>query len=256
MATIRKGVQVSLGLIQFPVNVQSAVRSSDTYLSNACVNGHDPTPIKAPKTCPSCNSTDASTFVKARKEGKKLVVLTEADLEAMKPDDSVTKEMSFTVHPADEVAEHTQPHGSLYYLAPTGAGTYNVVRDIVAGSPDLAFVTEWAARSAPTLYLLTVVNGHLAIHGLAWPETMAEQPESITDTPKHAALLGAALPFVEQQVASFDPNAYRNRRTELLAEIVRKADGTSVPTSVAPVTPRQSPEDALLAALQASIAAS
>lgn len=245
---------VSLGLIQFPVNVQSAVASTDTYLSNACVNGHDAVAVKAPRHCPTCDNTDASTFVKARKDGKTLVLLSDADLEAMKPGDDVTKAMSFTVHRTEEVERHTTPHGSLYYLAPGGPGTYNVVRDIVAGSPDLSFLTEWAPRTSVGLYRLVVLNDRLAIHGLAWPESINAAPEAVEDTPKHAALLGAALPFVEQQVQDFDPGAYRNKRADMLAEIVANADGVSIATSVAPVSPKQSADDALLAALQASIA--
>lgn len=253
MSTIRKTVMASLGLIQFPVAVQSAVRSDDVSLSGVCNQGHDPAPLVQPKSCSQCQATEG--FGKARKEGKKLVVLTDTDLDALKPGPDVTTEMHFTVHMTAEVDTLTRPHGSLYYLSPHEGGTaYNVIRDVVAANPRFAFLTVWAPRSAPGLYRLVMLNDRLALSGVAWPEAILEAPEGIEDGTSHAALVTLASQFCETQVSTFEADTYSNDRAKLLADIVAAADGTTIQSTPAKKA-KPNADDALLAALTASVAA-
>lgn len=254
MGKIRSGVALKFGLLPVNVDVVSAIeRPKAVSFKTLCTNNHDPHPISSIYTCQDCGNTDKSSFVKGQQVDKNTYAVVDADQlkVAAEIDPALQTEMPLTVHPTEQVDQHTIEGGNVYFLAPSkGADTaYALMLELLRQHPERAFVTVWAPRTVPSMYRLGVFNNALVLTELAWPEHVAVAPNVTTAPSEQEVALGEQL--LTMATADFDAATYRDTRTERLAAI---AAGGTVTAGSTPTTTGSASSllDALTAAVNAA----
>jgi DNA end-binding protein Ku len=247
-------VMFKVGLIGFPVSAKPALEDEgDKSFHTLCREGHEPVRCKAPLHCPKCSNDDRSTFVKGQEQpdGTYAIVTTD-EIASTKATDAEKTELNVTLHPTVEIGNQTLPSGRVYYLHPRDEGeAYPMMVEFVRRHPEFSMLTTWAPRDNPALFRIGTFGDTLTLTELARPERLREAPTS--DTPLNEGLLGMAEQFLTTLAAPFDPETYRDRRADMLREIIAKAETVTVEgTDEGPAT---APID-LMAALQAEIAKS
>lgn len=235
MGALKSNISVKLGLISFPVSVESAVaETKDAAFNMVCVGtdtAHDPARIRQKNSCPICQNDDKTTFGKGKEVGGKVIIVPQSEIDAAGASDEVKKTIALTTHPAEQTT-HLLPTGKVYYLSPAqGAGdSYALVAALVASREDLAFFSEFAIRSVSSMYQLISRDGVLMIQEFAWPE----QVKALPNVPEVAneALLGQASVFADMLKADFEAETYRDKRTIQLAAFMATQEGLS-PAAVA-----------------------
>lgn len=247
MATIKKGVPLVLGVITAPVSVVSATKRAES-LSLICNQGHKPTKTRQNLFCPECQSTNRGAFVKGKAMGDTVIVVDEQQLAAVEAPDTVKKTITVTCHPANQLGD-TLPGEKAYFLKPDAGAeqAYPLLVELVRSRPDVAYVTEWAARTAATFYRLQVFGDVLTLVELARPDTIADTPD-VPATTIDPQMLQLAETIVAQITTDYDRDAYRDKRAELIEALITGGDATAV----AVTTPAQTPSD-LMAMLQAAV---
>lgn len=228
MSVIKKEVSASFGLLPLQVNVRSAVESEKSVAFTNVCTGHDdeahpPSKIRSIYRCPVCNNEDKALLQKAREQGKAaFVIVPQDEIDAANAEAEKFKgQMQITTHPAEAVQASTLETGSFYYLEPSSPAfseIYALIMHTIKSNPDTAFVTMWAARSAPAMYRLDVRNDVLVIRQLAWPSQVQAAPD--VPTTFNPMFEGQAQMFVDSTRADFDPNTYVDVRAQLLDSFV------------------------------------
>lgn len=228
MSVIKKDVNASFGLLPLQVHVRSAVESEKAVsLTNVCLgsegNEHAPAKINSIYRCPLCSNEDKATLVKAKQQGKtEFVLVPQEEMDKVKAEaEQFQGAMQITTHAAADVEASTLETGSFYYLEPATAAyaeIYALVMHTIKTNPDTAFVTMWAARTAPAMYRLDVHNDVLVIRQMAWPSQV--QPAPAVPTTFNPAYEAQAQMFVDSTRADFNPDTYKDARADLLDAFV------------------------------------
>lgn len=252
MAALRKNVTLTLGLISVPIAVHTAIDDDkDTTLNTLCTVNHPATKCKASLTCPTCGNSDRSSFVKGRDNGDgTFTVVNSEQIEGITPSNAEKHTMPLTTHPAEDVAHRTLPAGKVYYLAgEIAGGSYPLLVEVVKRHPEIAFCTMWAPRSRVAMYRLGAFGDALTLTELVWPEKVRQAP--VCEDELDERMIPLAEQFIEQLKEPFDPEHYKDRRTETLREFLAQAE-TVAGTEAEEAPTAAAPSD-LLAALQAAV---
>lgn len=260
MASIAKGITLSLGLISTTVRVESAVEAAPTFKTVCEGQGgkaHDPTPIKRPNTCATCGELPfGAPTAKAREVGGGLVLVTEEEVAAAKAqhDDKFKGKFDLVAHKASEVDAATAQGEKYYQLVPEGdAARYAVLAALITACPDLAFVAMFTVRTRAAMFRLTVRNGVLLAEERVTRERLKPLPQ--IDAELNTQLLEMAMAYVPTTVTAFDVANYADGYLAQINALVASRDAVAAATPLATVTPiRQSDED-LLAQLAALVPA-
>lgn len=260
MAAVKSNIQIKIGpFFGIPVNVITAVDDDkkSTGLNVICDTGHDPTRVRQDLKCPECSNNDKATFKKGqeRPDGTIAIVDAEAVAAITAIPDEVKSTLTLTSHPVEQVAEHTLPSGKVYYLEPGkgGADAYPLLVQMIKARPNLSFVTVWAPRTAPSMYRLGLFGDVLTLTQLAWPASVKATPNVKTDFKPDEVKMACVL--ADQLASDFDPETFRDTRTETLAAFIAAADG--VEGSAKPVTAAVAPKvSSMMDMLAAAVAAS
>lgn len=285
--SVRKGVSLQLGLISIPVDVYSTLLTAEekeAQTNTVCVGTgdhnfeavrkgkdeckhckfpeeghavlHDPCRTKDTRACPVCDNKDKSTFKKGKPVGTDFVVVTQEELDAVAGlDDTVTKRMVLTMHPAADVEDKSIDAGKSYYLDPAlGADGYLTVVDMLERFPQKAFLTEWAPRTKVGWYRLTLHNGALMLRQLVRPEDVKEAPV-VTGT-----LNPAYTPMIDQLVETlttpFDPADFADtRRKKVIEYLSQQSSVAGAPAADKPALIAQPAVDELMAKMKATLEA-
>lgn len=254
----RGNVAVTVGIIDFPVDVLTAVEP-EQHLSTLCGDGHELTPVKAPRVCPACGALDG--FVKGAVSGDgSWGVVSEAEADAAgEVPDALKVSMELTVHPVADVQAQTLPGAASYYLRPAGknplaAGRYAVLRQVLTSIADagLCAVTVFAVNRRPRLYQVGLRGDVVSLSELMYPQRVRELPVVPGDD---AALAGwaeqvrLALPS-----RPFDPETYTDQVVAARAALLESAARVTVPAPVSGVTAGVYDEE-FVAAIAANLAA-
>jgi DNA end-binding protein Ku len=257
MASVAKGVALSVGLIGVTIRVESAVNKAESF-TTLCVGqsgkAHDPTPIKMPRKCESCGEiADYSTLAKGRKSSDGYVVVTADEVAALKVDDErYKKSISLVPHPADEVYGATAQGDKLYQLHPDGdADRYALIGRLIDAHPEFAFLTLYTVRSRASLYVARVKDGVVLLEERVRHENLKPLPQ--LDGAVNEALLGMAEQLLGTMATPFDPESYADGYQRALDELIASRDAVAAGASpeLATVTPLHQSDDELMAKLAA-----
>jgi non-homologous end joining protein Ku len=256
------GVNASLGFLNLTVSVHAAVgEETGNKLTTLCVHpgekGVKPNPIKQKYVCPTCNAEDRSTFVMGRSVGEEWVIIPAEVKEAAKAEAATSKkQLTLTVHPANEVSAVLQPSGKSYYLSiksePKLAETYTLLSRLVSSRPDLAFMCKFTLSSATSIFQLTTAGeGTLVLRQMANAELVREHPVINWIEPSDKALALAGM-IADQEVVPFIETVHGTGKTNIIAEYVEANAPSAVPAAVG--APAAGASD-MTSALEAMLAA-
>lgn len=249
MATLRSNVPVTFGLITFPASVVTATQRPPS-LNTLCNQGHDPARCRQDLYCPVCDSRDRKSFVKGKDlGGDTIVVVDGAELEKATPPDIEKNTITLTCHPASQVGE-SFPGDKVYYLRPAkGAeAQYGLMVQLLESRPDVAFVTQFAVRTASSMFRMQTREGVIVLVELARPETIVEAP-AVPASDVDPQLADMASKFVDTMLRDYDEAEYRDRRAEVIEALIEGAE-----PSVGAAAPATATTD-LMAALSAAVQA-
>lgn len=270
MAALKKGVSVSVGLVTASVSLYGAVEKAAGNTTVCCGDipqatgkstaEHDPIPLAQVKRCSTCGDVPYDKVQKARRVGEGLVLLNGTEIADAKVDATkYLSAMACTPHPVSEVYARTAPGEKVYYLTPDPGHevAYDVLRHMIGGHPELAFVTLWTPRSNATQFRLVVREGTLMATELVGTQKLKAVPQVTASAP------GAMLAMAEQVltlpgvVTDYDPDLYADTYEDniqaLLATKQVVAAGGAPTTAAAPAIPAS--QAAAMAALEAMLAA-
>lgn len=249
MASLRTGVPLIVDRLSTVVRVDSAIPTVRSELRSVCPHPEhntDPDLLKLRYICEHCGPL-ADKPAKARKvdggwQVAEATAVTEARNAAAEP---FKKRMTVAVHAAGPVTEAMTESGKAYWLAPDGLPeAYAIISDTVSRHPELAFLTQFAVRSAVTTYRLTVRDGALMISEYI-PRIGTRPAPKVPDAPDdrwRTAVDMAILPLLE---TPFSMEAL------MLPNAEDAAFGG--PVTPAPSAPASAAPDALLALLEAEV---
>jgi non-homologous end joining protein Ku len=233
------GVNLNFGLLNLTVSVHGAVGDTETRLHQACNHGHDLSLVRQRLACPVCDNDGrtelesiVSPFVKVHESPEGLVEVDPAVLEADKEaGKAFRKQIAVSIHPAAEVETVLLPSGKSYYLAMKAATeetakVYRLIVDMISGRPDLAFMTKFALRTAPSLFQIVVSHNTLVLRQMADADLVRTHPE-IKDAAAEASDVQIAQLIAERLTRPFLADQDGVARTTIVAEWV--AAQTPVP---------------------------
>jgi DNA end-binding protein Ku len=248
---------ISLGLVNVPVKLHSAVHRKDVHFHQ--LQEKTGARIRYKKVSESSGrEVEIDNIVKGYEVSKgNYVPVTDEDFEAVEP------ERSHTIEVEDFVAlEEVDPlqFVNTYWVAPQdtkGASkAYALLRDAMDKKERVA-VGRFVMRTKEHLVLVRPVDKALALHTMLFPDEIVAASD-IDGLPVRAKPDSREVKMAEQLIDSltveWDPKKYRDTyREKLLGIIKRKAKGEEIVTE-----PREERAEVvdLMAALEASIEAS
>jgi DNA end-binding protein Ku len=248
---------ISLGLVNVPVKLYSAVKKKDVHFHQ--LQESTGARVRYKKVSESSGREISSdNIVKGYEISKgNYVTVTDDDLEAAEP------ERTHTVDIEDFVAlEEVDPvqFTSTYWISPQdtkGASkAYALLRDAMGKKKRVA-VGRFVLRTKEHLVLIRPVNGALALHTMLFPDEIIAAneveglPVRVKADPREVKM---AEQLIDSLTVKWDPKQYRDTYREKLLDVIkRKAKGEEIVTE-----PRERRADVvdLMAALEASIEAS
>jgi non-homologous end joining protein Ku len=254
----RKGLTLAFGLISTQVRLTGAVEKDTTpRLNTLCVGAekgaeHAPVAIKQGYTCASCGPlTDKAALKKGKPAGDGYVVVEQEEIATARTESGAEykKSIKFTAHPAAEVIENTAPNGTLYYLAPEGAGdAYALLRDLIAAHAEVAFVALYTVSSRVGMYVARVHGDAIVLEGRYREAELKAAPE-LEPAEVNKDLFGMAEQFLEGMVTEFDADSYVDTYTEAIKAML----DASTPVAAESAAVESGAGVDLMAALQAEL---
>jgi DNA end-binding protein Ku len=248
---------ISLGLVNVPVKLHSAVAHKDVHFHQ--LQEGTGNRIRYKKVSEkSGREVDTEDIVKGYEVTKgSYVTVTNEDFEAAEP------ERTHTIEVEDFVAlDEVDPmhFASTYWIAPQGTAgaskAYALLRDAMDKKGRVA-IGRFVLRTKEHLVLIRPVSGALALHTMLFPDEIIAASE-VEGLPVRAKPDGREVKMAEQLIDSltvkWNPKKYRDTyRDKLLDVIKRKAKGEEIV-----IEPREKQADVvdLMAALEASVKAS
>jgi len=247
---------ISLGLVNVPVKLHSAVQHKDVHFHQ--LQESTGARIRYKKVSEkSGREVDNDNIVKAYELTKgNYVEVSDEDFEAAAP------ERSHTIDVEDFVAlDEVDPlhFTNTYWIAPAdtkGASkAYALLRDAMAKKERVA-IARFVLRTKEHLVLVRPVDGALALHTMLFPEEIVAAKD-VDGLPVRVKADAREVKMAEQLIDSltvkWEPKRYRDSYREKLLDVIkRKAEGEEIVTE-----PREEKADVvdLMAALEASIEA-
>jgi non-homologous end joining protein Ku len=172
--------------------------------------------------------------------------------------------MALASSPREQVEAAVLPSGTVYRLRPrnTSFQAYSVLMDAIeATSSDFVTYGEVIARETQKLFVLSVFTDAEGVRQIIAQETL--RPGDMADldkvtVPYPDTYATMAVDVIKTNAVDFDAASYINQRKERAAELderLRSEGGTAVATQAARAADPNNGSDDLLAALQASLAA-
>lgn len=221
----------------------------ETVISHA----HPAGKVNSLYRCSACEREERSyhPFPRGRENlDGTFTVLTTDELATAEVDDTVKKTLTFFACDRAQVEARSIPNGKFYYVGPDrDPKFYALVRDLMRDAPeDVAWITQWAYRSAPITVRAVFVGDLLAIQQLAGPETVVAPPA--LDLPSYnPAYLAHAVEVIDTLRVEFDPHTFVDTRKTKIAEMLANA-ASIVPIAHAASTSVDASSDALLTSLE------
>lgn len=248
-----------LGLISFQADLMPLTESTVKEISFklVCPDCAEPTKLDQKYLCPAGHGPFSTSDAARAKEVQKdrLVHVTAEEIKAVKEPTLPAKEMTVSVFPAAQVDDATRPSGLAYRVrAEKNLPVVSMIADLVTGG-DFALIGELTlGRSGQKLYRLSTWKGELVLEELARPDEVIEF--AATTVPYDAKLLDQAKQLASLQAGDFDPVQFRDQARERAHALDEaKLAGAPAPKPAAALPAKEGTTD-LLAALEASIAAS
>jgi DNA end-binding protein Ku len=247
---------ISLGLVNVPVKLHSAVKHKDVHFHQLKEGTGDRIRYKKVSE-KSGREVETEDIVKGYEVSKgNYVPVTLEDFEAAEP------ERTHTIEVEDFVAlDEVDPMHfvNTYWIAPQdtkGASkAYALLRDAMDKKGSVA-IARFVLRTKEHLVLVRPVNGALALHTMLFPDEIVPAsevdglPVRVKPDPREVKM---AEQLIDSLTVKWNPKKYRDTyRDKLLDVIKRKAKGEEIVTE-----PREKKADVvdLMAALEASIQA-
>jgi DNA end-binding protein Ku len=248
---------ISLGLVNVPVKLHSAVKHKDVHFHQLREGTGDRIRYKKVSE-KSGREVDTADIVKGYEVSKgNYVTVTDNEFEAAEP------ERTHTIEVEDFVAiDEVDPihFVNTYWIAPQdGRGAskaYALLRDAMDNKGRVA-IARFVLRTKEHLVLIRPVNGALALHTMLFPDEIiaANDVDGLPVRVKpEAREVKMAEQLIDSLTVKWNPKKYRDTyREKLLGVIKRKAKGEEIVTE-----PREKRADVidLMAALEASVKAS
>jgi non-homologous end joining protein Ku len=246
MGTYAKDVTLSLGLVTTKVRLEpvkdGAVKKSTAFnLGHSCTDGTF-TPIKQRKWCEHCNC-EVDEPVKLRAIDGGYAVFTEEEVKGLKDEALISepKTIKLTQHDTLDVLRKTVPAGAAYYIYTSVTGNdeaLGTVAEYVRTHPEKTLMSVVCLRSGSEhLARLTMVNDHLSLEMLLWPEEVMEPRNEAYDV--RPGMMELMEKIADSMSEPFDPDAYRNNFRDIVAEAERtkmpgegSIDASELPTGL------------------------
>lgn len=245
---------LSFGLVNIPVKMYAATQSKDLSFNQLHKLCH--TPIKYEKVCPNCRrAIDSTEIVRGfQYEPGRYVIIQDEEWESFAEKSTRTVDILRFVDLGEIDPIY---YNKTYYLEPseTGGKAYALLQEALSISGKIA-VAQITIRSKPSLAVVRVYHGLLALETLYYPDEIRDRGQLISKTvPVQDRELQMALSLITSLTEPFQPEEYSDERRLGLEELIAaKIQGQEI------VLVDKAPDDAsapvdLLAALQASIQA-
>lgn len=213
MGNYRSKLMFTLGPIQTPVNLNSAVPASKGDVHLYC-------PIHKARVTQfyQCEQHQLGFYELAKgietPEGVRLVA--SADRPKIPPSQSI----NFRPVPAEQVSQRTLDTDGVYYCSPSieaGKEAWAIFAKI-ASDPSICLVARASlTANSQKLFRLGLFNGYLTLRGMKFPEDVRPHPEMI-DATVDPAIWGLVSQFVSQQMADWDAIDTENQVATRLAD--------------------------------------
>lgn len=235
---------LSMGVMSAQVKLLKAVKGEDdeqdvetrTVCAGTDDEPHAPTRVNSLYRCSHCK-TERSSY-HPFKRGKELAdgTFELVDISAAaEVDRSITHELGFLAVPLDSFEATAVPSGNVYYVLPDGKPEiYAAIRDVMRSmSDEVAWVAQWAPRSAATPIRALFMGDLLAIQQYAWPRMLKDRPLIAPHTTAEAVIeLGKVIAADSKVAWSID--TFVDTRKAALAERIAAVTSarSAVPTGV------------------------
>lgn len=215
MRAIHTGA-ITWGLVNVPVKLYSAVESHTPEAHQ--VHAADGGKVRYVKTCSTCSETLSAADISRSFEGDNgPVVLSDDDLSALPEVGKEIEVLEFVSAGAIDPMAYDRP----YYVQADGAAkAYALLTRVLRDSGRVAIV-RFGMRGSTHLAALRVAGkgNALAIHTLRWADEIRE-PDFPALAEVNEPELKMAEQLVESMVADWNPERYRDERTEELRELI------------------------------------
>lgn len=253
MRSMWKG-SISFGLVNIPVRMYTATQEKGLRFNQLHELCH--TPIKYEKYCPYCDRAIGGEEIIRGYEYNpgQYVVITDEEWESFTEHSTHTIDILRFV----ELREVDPVYfNKTYYLEPaeTGGKAYSLLQQALA-STDKIGVAKITIRSKPSLAVIRVYHGMLALETIFYPDEIRETRELDLEIQGGVAEkeLTMAVSLITTLTEPFQPEHYSDeRRLGMLELVEKKIQGQEV--VVARGTKNEEPVVDLMAALEASLQA-
>ena len=244
---------LSFGLVNIPVKMYTATQAKDLRFNQLHTACH--TPIKYEKVCPHCQrAVDGDEIVRGYQyEPGRYVIIQDEEWENFSQKSTRTVDILRFVDLGEIDPIY---YDKTYYLEPseTGGKAYALLQEALSISGKIA-VAQITIRSKPSLAVVRVYHGLLALETIYYPDEIRDQAlVSRSSVPVQERELQMALSLIESLTEPFDPESYSDERRLGLQELIEAKIQGQQTVQIDTVEEERAPID-LLAALQASIQA-
>lgn len=247
-STIWSGT-LSVGLVNIPVKLHTAVREKDTkfHQINSATNNRIAT-----KRVDAVTGEEVpyETIVKGYElSTDKHVIITPDELAALDPEKSSTIEIDKFVDPGDlDPMMFDKP----YHLAPNNSDRSYALLHSAMRKTNTAAIGSVIIRERQHTVCVWTHGDELAISTLHFHDEVLPDVADVSGVEVDEAQVNMAVSLVESLKDEFDPTEYNDERRERVLEMIQnKADG--VVTTSAPAPQANAPMADLLASLEASL---
>lgn len=218
----RKGLQLSLGLIQAQVDLHTVLPSkSSTGLKRLCPDHH--ALVKQQNVCSAeDHAIPWGGWVMGQEtpSGWKIVQATD------KPEESAAETLDLSPVPAKELTDNTFDGDAIYFCKPTNDASNEAWQVFIniAKKDKVALVAKGALRRGqPKLWRLGVFRDYLVLREIAFPEAIKDTPEAPdVKVPKQTTLL--VDQFVNQLMTEWDKLDTEDTGTKRIKEWLDSGD--------------------------------
>lgn len=245
---------IRFGLVSIPIKLRTAVR--DHTLGFHYLHRKDQGRVRYERVCEVCGEhVDWKDLVRGYEQGReKLVVLTEEEVESIRPEAEQTIDILQFVH---ERELSRLLFDVPYYVDPDkrGGHAYLLLRDALRKSEKVG-IARVVLRTREHLAALEVIGERLVLETMRWPDELLEAGSVEAASGRSApAEMKMALSLIDSMTDKFAPETLHDRYRERLSSLIAaRAKGHAGPIDKARPQPATNVID-LAGLLQKSIEA-